>query len=190
LRPLFYRYPHGLRFELSEGSDALTQFLTAHRKAEAICEYIFYEAASFVICLKFFGKPTLLSSLSRFKQLASANIHIPQYREMWSEKIDTDDGESDSEYCFHSLVFELPTTLLKNVLWCALSSDFGSIQPNPGCLIYFFHLPKQVMVFPYDDRGMDVVGPNHAFLTKLYETFSEHLLAYDRGAMDATFKDL
>lgn len=43
------------------------------------------------------------------------------------------------------------------------------------------------MVFPYDDRGMDVVGPNKNLLLQLYRQHHPYLLDYDRDAMDATF---
>ena len=40
---------------------------------------------------------------------------------------------------------------------------------------------------PYDDRGMDVIGPNHALLADLYHRFNERLLDYDRARMDGFF---
>lgn len=43
------------------------------------------------------------------------------------------------------------------------------------------------MVFPYDDRGMDVAGPNKDLLSQLYHQHNIYLLDYDRCAMDNTF---
>nr|WP_279564018.1 DUF3885 domain-containing protein [Pseudomonas koreensis] len=43
------------------------------------------------------------------------------------------------------------------------------------------------MVFPYDDRGMDVVGPNKNLLLQLYRLHHTYLLDYDRHTMDTTF---
>ncbi len=190
LRPLFYRYSTALRFELSEGGDALAQFLVAYRKAETICLYIFKHSPHITICLKFYGKASLVSSYSLFKRLAEANIRIPKPREMWAEKDDgTNERMSDNEdYWYHSIIFNLPVTQLRNVLWCALVRDFGNIRPNPGGIIYLFDLPQHIMIWPYDDRGMDVAGPNRALLKKLYERFSDYLLDYDREAMDAIFR--
>ena len=42
-------------------------------------------------------------------------------------------------------------------------------------------------MFPYDDRGMDVVGPNFQLLLALYQKHHSYLLQYDIEAMDATF---
>jgi hypothetical protein len=77
---------------------------------------------------------------------------------------------------WHDIAFKAPTEYLINALWCAFSSDFGCIEPNPMADIYLFNLDKEVMVWPYDDRGMDIVGP-----------FEHYLLDYDREAMDAVF---
>jgi hypothetical protein len=54
--------------------------------------------------------------------------------------------------------------------------------------VYLFNIPEQIMVLPYDDRGMDVAGPNRPLLKELYEAFSHYLLDYDRAAMDAVFR--
>nr|WP_259641718.1 DUF3885 domain-containing protein [Pseudomonas salomonii] len=43
------------------------------------------------------------------------------------------------------------------------------------------------MIFPYDDRGMDVVGPNTDLLLQLYRHHHAYLLDYDRPVMDITF---
>ena len=53
--------------------------------------------------------------------------------------------------------------------------------------IYLFNLDKDVMVFPYDDRGMDIAGPNKQFLKQQYQQFGHYLLEYDREAMHAVF---
>ncbi len=37
-----------------------------------------------------------------------------------------------------------------------------------------------MLVHPYDDRGMDVVGPNHALLADLYARFDAYLSDSDR----------
>ncbi|MHC8338757.1 DUF3885 domain-containing protein [Pseudomonas sp. HLT2-19-2] len=39
----------------------------------------------------------------------------------------------------------------------------------------------------YDDRGMDVVGPNKDLLSQLYRQHHTYLLDYDRHTMDTTF---
>ncbi|MEQ4512514.1 MAG: DUF3885 domain-containing protein [Dickeya sp.] len=41
-----------------------------------------------------------------------------------------------------------------------------------------------VQLFPYDDRGMDVIGDNPSQLSDLYQRFNHYLLDNDRPLMD------
>ena len=52
LRPLFYSYPGGLRFELSERGSFNQQFLTAQQKASQICSDLFNDGELPTVCLR------------------------------------------------------------------------------------------------------------------------------------------
>ena len=181
-RPLFYAYEGGLRFELSEGGSYIEQFITANQKANEIAQVIFSDQESISICLKFYGDISLLSSLSVFRKLKELDISIPKNSEHWSEP-----DEDDDDSLWHYVAFSAPKETLRSLLWCACASDFGYIKPNPGVIVYLFNFEKEVIVFPYDDRGMDVVGNNHDFLKSVYSQFNEYQLDYDRATMEATF---
>ncbi|MDF0732408.1 DUF3885 domain-containing protein [Pseudomonas entomophila] len=86
-----------------------------------------------------------------------------------------------------SLTFEVPVSLLETLLWCALAKDFRVIQPNPGCDVYLFNLNNKILAFPYDDRGMDVVGSNRELLFALYEKHQRYLLESDHPEISAMF---
>jgi hypothetical protein len=180
LRPLFYSYPGGLRFELSEGGHAIDQFLTAHHKATEICRDIFSGIDNLTICLRvYYFQESAFTYRSTLRELANAGIKIPRSRSIWVEEI--------AEDCSLLVAFSASTTLLPRLLWCALSADFGLIHPRPLCSVYLFNLDAHVMAFPYDDRGMDVVGPNPSLLEGLYRKHSAYLLEHDREAMRASF---
>ncbi|AZD15044.1 DUF3885 domain-containing protein [Pseudomonas chlororaphis] len=188
VRPLFYSYPGGLRFELSEGSGVIEQFLSALRKSTQICSDIFVGETTLVACLRIHSGSNPFAHRAAIHALRSAGIDIPAERSVWSEEIDPGEWycENESEH-WVNVAFEAPITLLQAFLWCALAKDFSVIQPKPRCNFYLFNLKKHVMVFPYDDRGMDVVGPNTALLLQLYRHYHAHLLDYDRPVMDITF---
>ena len=184
LRPLFYAYPHGLRFSLSEGATALGQFLSAHRKASEICADIFDSGSCMTVCLRCFEVgESRFSFRPMLRSLSDVGIEIPLMREMWR----TDVGD-DADVASVFLAFDVSVDRLPSLLWCALASDFGSISPNPGCDVYLFNLDKGLIAFPYDDRGMDVVGTNRELLGTLYRRHRD-LLEYDLPAMRATFGD-
>lgn len=183
-RPLFYENPGGLRFELSEGGHFLNQFLTAHRKALEICKEVFPVEGELTVCLSkyVFESSTKFDYKPAVQGLRESGIKIPRERSGWftQGKI-----EADSDAIF--LAFNSPIQLLPNLLWGALSADYPAIQPSPMCNVFLINLKRGVMVHPYDDRGMDVVGPNSELLKYLYRCYNSYLLDYDRQAMRETF---
>lgn len=185
-RPLFYSYVGGLRFEMSEGGNFINQFLTAHRKGMEICDEIFSPDQHVTICVKLYGGKTLLSCLSIIRSLRDFEVYSKfNVKEYWREELDEEyDDRLDENSMWHYVVLEIPPELILNALWCAFSSDFGYIQPASPAALYLFEFQKKIAVFPYDDRGMDVVGDNKIFLKALYESFEKYLLDYDREEMD------
>lgn len=184
-RPLFYSYPGGLRFGLSETGTAIEQFLTALQKARSICEDLFPEEGSLVVCLRVRSGSNPFAHRTVLAELREAGIQMPVDRAQWYEAVSEDDRISEDEAEFWvNIAFRPPLSLLQNLLWCALAKDFGTLRPRPFCDIYLFNLALGVMAFPYDDRGMDVVGPNRAVLRRLYQTHQPYLLDYDRAQMD------
>jgi Domain of unknown function (DUF3885) len=190
-RPLFYRYPQGLRFELSEGENSIEQFLRAHRKALTICEDIFVSESELVVCIRFWNDNdgSIFANRILLRELRSAGIKPNRDRCIWPPKINNDDMHD--YYTTNCIAFSVPRTQLQNLLWCALGTSFQAIRPNPGyltgCLIYLFNMTKKIAVFPYDDRGMDVVGENRDELLSLYKKYNHHLLDCNRGTMETNF---
>ncbi len=187
-RPLFYGIPGGLRFELSESGSAIEQFLMAMDKARVICATIFDSSDSLVVCLRCWAQASPFAYRNTLAALRAADIVIPAERMIWIETVPESDwlDEGVDERWLH-LAFHAPVSLLPNLLWCAFAQDF-SIQPNPHCAVYLFNFERRVMVLPYDDRGMDVVGPNHAFLASIFRQHRQFLLDYDLPTMLATFE--
>jgi hypothetical protein len=186
-RPLFYAYGGGLRFALSEGGGTIDQFLLAIRKAHEICSDIF-DAPSMVACLRVRSEGSAFGHREVLRELSSAGITIPRAKSVWVETVPPGDQfDPLIEEWVVSVAFDAPATSLQSLLWCAFAGDFGSIRPRPMCDVYLFELAKGVMVLPYDDRGMDVVGPNHVLLRDLYRRHHRYLLEYDRASVERTF---
>jgi hypothetical protein len=177
-RPLFYQYPGGLRFELSTGDMTISRFVSALHTATKICASIFEAEETLIVCLRVTPEASRFAHRQVLAQLRGANVIIPLDREFWL------DSAPFEQQC---IAFEVPRSMLESLLWCALARDFGAIRPRPFCSVYFFDVRKGVMVLPYDDRGMDVVGPNATLLSRLYAEHGQHLLDNDRRVMDATF---
>lgn len=186
-RPLFYRRPGGIRFELSEGGSSVDQFLTALGKAQAICDAVFADVDVVTVVLSTAAWGSRFCHRSAMQALRAAGVEIPRDRCLWTQSVsDVGQTASDEVQGWIRLAFRVPKRRLRNLLWCALSSDLA-IEPSPGVGVFLANLDDRVLVFPYDDRGMDVVGPNHERLASLYREFRSLTLEYDREQMEATF---
>ncbi|BBP70507.1 hypothetical protein PHLH6_25110 [Pseudomonas sp. Seg1] len=187
-RPLFYSVAQGLRFELAESGGMIERFLMALRKAEAVCGDVFTGHSELVVCLRTHSGSNRFAHRPSLQTLRTLGIDIPATRSLWDEPIDSEDwfDENQPEYWLN-IAFTVPAAQLQTFLWCALARDFAAIEPTLHCAVYLFNLTDRVMVFPYDDRGMDVVGPNKALLSDLYHRHNAWLLDYDRAAMDSAF---
>lgn len=121
------------------------------------------------------------------RELCIAGLVIPEDRDFWLEAEDQADDGKEGIY-WVSCAFEVPTAKLQNLLWSAITSDFGSsLRPNPRCRVYLFNRNKGIVVHPYDDRGMDIISRRTSALTGLYERHHDLLLDYDIEAMRQTF---
>jgi len=184
---LFYSYPGGLRFELAESGTSIHQFRTALNKSTEICEEVFRSAPGLVTCLRIRSLGNAFAERHVLRGLKRLGISIPTDREIWVELIDEDDWahEGIPQYWL-TIAFPTPLTLMESLLWSACATDFN-IQPKADCNVYFMDLARGVMAHPYDDRGMDIVGPNHALLSEIFTTHRHYLLGYDMETMLATF---
>lgn len=182
---LFYNFPGGLRFELSEGESPLGQVLTALRKATEICNDVFADSDSVLVHLQRFVFSTRFELRHSIRELGMAGISIPKDRDVWYEKVDESDDFGEGFWI--NCAFQVPAAKLQNLLWCALVTDFSSMHPNPHCLIYLVNTAGAIIVHPYDDRGMDVICRKPSVLDALYKKHSHWLLDYDREAMEQTF---
>lgn len=186
--PLFYSYLGGLRFQLSEGRPKIPQFLLALKKATIICNDIFEDAESFILCLRRKSVKNIFSYRElMLKDLKRSDIIITRNRSLWLEPVHEDDRNDENEpETWVTLAFEIPVSKIQNALWLALAAD-TCVTPKIYCDIYLFNLSKKIAVFPYDDRGMDVVGPNNNILKMLYSRHYQYLLTYDMQIMESTF---
>ncbi|GAB3288377.1 hypothetical protein GCM10027348_04000 [Hymenobacter tenuis] len=53
--------------------------------------------------------------------------------------------------------------------------------------MFFLNQRTGLAFHMYDDRGLDILGPDVASLRPLYDTYSHLLLDYDRPQMDRLF---
>ncbi len=183
---LFYQYEGALRFELSGEGSRFDQFLQALRRSEELVEDIFSETDDLHVCISGFFENSIFATRPVLSALAKCEIKIPETRDIWGEPYNVDLGEEDGSWYRASLCFSVDKQEIRKFLWGALSADLD-IKPALMAKVYLYSPAKKVLVHPYDDRGMDVIGSNPDLMKDLYRRYNDWLLEYDRKAMDAIY---
>src|SRR5438105_4782839 len=98
-------------------------------------------------------------------------VPIPGSAEIW-QRASTDEGGDELTEIFTA--FELAKANLQRVLWGALAGEIG-VRPSLWSEVHVFDCRQGVWAHPYDDRGMDVAGPNKALLKAVYSEFNEYI---------------
>lgn len=168
---LFDRYPGSLKFELSTGGSPLQMFVQALDNARLILGPVACLSEQFYVNFTSFQAHPLAAQAELLGAVSHCQLQrLPAEAESGSEasKDDTDDS--------HHLLLPLDLQQLDSVLWLALGKDLG-IRPRFSGDIRLFWPEQGLAVHPYDDRGMDVVGPNRELISLLYHAFAHHLEA-------------
>ena len=181
--PLFYAHEGALRFELSRGGTHLDQFEQAFDRGREILDFLFRDTETLTVVLTYFEGGRLLGRLSAFRPVRRCGVRIERPREAWVET--TEEGCDGDEQTF--VAFAVGKEALHRLLWGACAVDLG-VRPRLDFRVYLADLERGVLAHPYDDRGMDVIGPNRERIAELFERFESYLLDYDRARMEAFFR--
>lgn len=182
--PCFYVNEPALRFELSLGGDWLDQFEQAWDRARPILDHALGDAREVVVVVSRFTGGTPLQHRDLFQSLRACKVRMGRPRAWWTEPFHDEYLEEPEERFF--VAFACARTAVHRLLWGALAGDL-SIRPRLDGMLYIADPARGILVHPYDDRGMDVIGPNRALLAEMYHRFNDRLLDYDRARMDASF---
>ncbi|HET7231546.1 MAG TPA: DUF3885 domain-containing protein [Longimicrobium sp.] len=179
---LFYQNAPALRFELSDGGGYVEMFTRAYDRAREILSVVFAGTSELVVVLSEAGGGGMLAHLSGFRALRGCGVPLPSPYAAWTE---TTGAEWDHEERVF-LSFRCGREMLNRLLWGALATDIG-IRPRLISQLYLADLGRGILAHPYDDRGMDLIGPNHALLAELHARFNPWLLDFDRERMAGFF---
>ncbi|MGV3523056.1 MAG: DUF3885 domain-containing protein [Candidatus Sericytochromatia bacterium] len=170
---LFERYPGSLKFELSTGGSHLQMFVEALDNARLILGPVACLSEQFYVNFTSFQPHPLAAQAELLNAVSHCQLQrLPAEAESVFEPSEDDTDTSDS----HHLLLPLELKQLDSVLWLALGKDLG-IRPRFTGDIRLFWPQQGLAVHPYDDRGMDVVGPNQELLSLLYRSFAHRLEA-------------
>lgn len=183
---LFYQYSGALRFELSVEGSHFDLFLQAMQRGETILDDVFGDAVDMHVCVSVFCRGAMTDGRRVLRALSACGLMLPRTREIWTtiyEHSDEDDEVWHQAYA----CFPIEKEDIRRVLWAAVSRDLG-IQPTLEASLYLYSPALGILAHPYDDRGMDLIGPNAELLKAMYGRYYDWLPDHDRKAMDAVFE--
>ncbi|MCH2042148.1 MAG: DUF3885 domain-containing protein [Saccharospirillaceae bacterium] len=198
-RPLFYKSPFGLRFEIgppdleiwNDESKTLNSeyFRVALERAMSIFHAVFEQSDDIAIAYQIFsdGRRKIKKRSFIFKQLDSiddAKIELSDHREIYSEDLDY-----KSECWKRATISGIKTTEVntEELFKAAINTDFSSLKPKLNGEFYLINRTKQLVLNLYDDRGIDVVSNRREPLDSLYQSHNHLILDYDRDYIDKVF---
>jgi hypothetical protein len=180
----FYANEPALRFELSRDGHRLEQFAQAWDRARPIVDHAFGDSAELVVVLSSFDGGSPMAARTLFRSLRALGVRMGRPRAWWTEP-HADEWTREPE-TRRFVAFTSGREALHRLLWGALAADLG-IRPRLDGQLFVADPARGIVVHPYDDRGMDLVGPNRVLLADLYHRFNDALLDYDRARMDGFF---
>ncbi len=193
-RPLFYMWPIGIRFALfSRGGEQFTSYSSGVYNEEYFNEvnyraqelfksvfdieddiYIVYEIP---VCKR--GK--IYKSNYIFKQIEDLDYSRIEYI--------TTNVPNYTAYAYKRAVIKTNVGKInyQNILKAVANTDFGDRSQVVKGSVYFINETKNIILFMYDDRGLDIIANNKASLETVYKSYSDWILDYDRDSVDALF---
>jgi hypothetical protein len=181
---LFYAHSPALRFELSQHGHRLDLFEQAWDRGREIVDHAFGDARELVAVVSWFADGPLIRGRDVFRSLRACGVRTARPRACWTEPYE--DGWLDEPEVRTFVAFPCERDALHRLLWGALAADLG-IEPRLRASVFIADPARGILVHPYDDRGMDVMGPNRALPSELYRRFHGYLLDYDRERMAGFF---
>lgn len=203
--PLFYSWPTAIRFEMGspdrsaffdQGKHSLVDpdyISEALARAVAIFEALFSSQDEIqIVCQQFSkGRKRIKKRNFLFQQidhLKKCKITYSEFRPSYWEE----DDDLPSCYRLNRVCMEpkLENVSYRNILHAQLNKDLGDNHPRMFGDCYFINRSKHIILYLYDDRGMDVVATNKETLWAVYQDFNQWILDYDRKRIDACFSGM
>lgn len=190
-RGLFYEFEAALRFELG-GEDVSTKrpikrFIQAFERANAVAADLFAQSSVWLLSSTFGEASPPKKHLKPFKTIGLSRNDFTDLGAVAQNDADHIQEFGKDLYRHWAGTLLDGPDLIKEALWLALGSELG-IRPAANASLYFVDFENQIVLHPYDDRGMDVIATRGEALSDLYRSRHSWLLEYDMARMRVVFE--
>lgn len=182
--PLFYRWPVGLRFDLGGRAANAEEVDCVVGRATTLFEAVFDTDDTCIVVAQDWPDHPGFPPLFVFAQSNAVGLEMPQDQ---LELLDQEEPEvgpytltwavQQARAFRYQLVFE------------ALANADHARSPAISSRVYFINPGKNVILYMYDDRGLDLIARRKDVLLPIYREFNSWILDYDRATIDRTFAD-
>jgi Domain of unknown function (DUF3885) len=187
------RSPYRLRFELNTGGTCPTMFTTAYDRARTLARAAL-PGTSIVAIIA--GMPNAWSMpysvtkygpkrASAFNVLEDMGVSTKTPLSRWRGWPFSDRQQGENP-CTHRAI-NVNWDEVDILLWINIAQDIG-VMPVAPVLTTLIDCDRDVSVFAYDDRGMDITSLTPDEIAPLYRQFEGWLLDYDRARMADAFR--
>ena len=189
---LFYEFEAALRFELG-GEDVSTKrpikrFIQAFERADAVAAELFARSSVWLLSSTFGDASPPKKHLKPFKTIGLSRSVFADFGAVAQNDADHIEEFGEDRYRHWAGTLLGDPDLIKEALWLALGSELG-IRPAANASLYFVDFENQIVLHPYDDRGMDVIATRREPLSDLYRSRHSWLLEYDMARMRTVFEE-
>lgn len=214
VKPLFYNWDFGLRFNLQTGDEfnstqqcidgqgniipligdtnSDSYFDEVSKRACTLFDFNFDNLDEVLIVYRdyVFKRRRLKSNsylFSQIKDFNKSNAIFIRETNLYSPT------EKNNNYITSILRVTKEKINYKNIFDAIANIDFPPRQPRLDNIfisnkeVFFINLNKKIIFNMYDDRGLDIIATNIETLRPTYEKFNDWLLDYDRELIEKKF---
>ena len=195
VKPLFYNWKIGLRFDLQVSStDTDEYFQEVTKRASAIFQSAFENSDQvFLVFMDYkYKRKKIRFSNFTFKQidnLIKTEVCYSKEKKLY---------EHDDTFDIRNIaIIKTSTNKInyKNILTAIGHSDFPPRQPrldeNSAFMskeVYFINIDNKLIFHMYDDRGLDILSTDIETIRPIYKKHNDWILDYDRKQIDKLFE--
>ena len=121
-----------------------------------------------------------------FDLLEDIGVSTFQFECRWMDQPYPSQEESTDEELWEHRAISVTWDQADILIWSQIAHDIG-VTPQAPIVSKLLDVERDVVVYPYDDRGMDITALSPAPLLELYSRFDTWLLDSDRLRMSEAF---
>ena len=187
-----WQSPYRLRFELNQGGTYVNMFTSSYDRARRLARAAL-PSEQVIAVIAACPNPTAelgaewrgWAGRAAYDVLAEMGVPAAPSNAAWVGNI-YPDGEDPEAHPREHRAVSVTWDQADILLWNQIAHDIG-VTPQAPVLSKLVDVERGVVVYAYDDRGMDIVALSPDPIAGLYSRFDTWLLDYDRPRMAEAF---